>query len=208
MSHPTRSTLLVPATAAVFVLAALVGCVSQPPAPAPVAPPPVAAAAPVAPVPAAAAAPAAAPAPVSELVELESVLNRVAGDSGVSISRTPTGALLIRATGDAAFGTASAVPSPRFNDFLQQLANGLGTYTHLSAKVTGHTDSVGNAALNDRLSTNRANATINRLIALGVPSARLVGEGKGQREPIASNDTAEGRAANRRVDVLVIELPN
>ena len=208
MSHPNRSTLLVPATAAVIVLAALVGCVSQPPAPAPAAPPPAAAAAPAAPAPVAAPAAAVAPAPASELALLESVLTRVAGDSGVSISRTPSGALLIRATGDAAFGTASAIPSQRFNDFLQQLANGLNSHTQLSAKVTGHTDSVGNAALNDRLSTNRANATINRLIALGVPSARLVGEGKGQREPIASNDTAEGRAANRRVDVLVIELPN
>jgi outer membrane protein OmpA-like peptidoglycan-associated protein len=208
MTLLSRSTLSVPATAAVLALASLVGCVSQPPAPAPVeAPPPAAAPAPAA-APVAAPPTAAAPAPVSELAELESVLTRVAGDSGVNISRTPSGALLIRATGDTAFGTASAVPSARFNAFLQQLANGLGTHTHLSAKVTGHTDSVGNAALNDRLSTNRANATINRLIALGVASARLVGEGRGQREPIAGNDTAEGRAANRRVEILVIELPN
>ena len=87
------------------------------------------------------------------------------------------------------------------------LANGLQTYSSLSTKVSGHTDSTGDAQLNDKLSEARANATINRLVSLGVPATRLLAEGKGQREPIASNDSAEGRAANRRVDLLIIDLP-
>lgn len=185
------------------------GCATPPPAAEP--PPPAHAAATPAPSPAAAPVPQA-PEPVPErtapssLALLETILTRVGGDSGVQISRTSTGALLLRATGDAAFGTASAVLSPRFRNFLQQLANGLVTYPTLATKVSGHTDSVGDAQLNDKLSAARANATIAHLVSLGVPASRLVGEGKGSREPIASNDTAEGRADNRRVDLLIIEL--
>lgn len=194
------------------VLATLIvaGCaappVAEPPPSAPEAPPP----APMVERPAPVAAPAPVPAPArtapSDLSILETILTRVASDSGVQISRTSTGALQLRATGDTSFASASAVLSPRFRDFLQQLANGLTTYPSLATKVTGHTDSVGDAQLNDKLSTARANATITQLVNLGVPAARLVGEGKGQREPIASNDTPEGRAANRRVDLLIIEL--
>lgn len=193
-------------TACAVLLAA--GCATPPP-PAEPAPPVRAAPAP-APPPAPSPVPAAEPVPErsapSSLALLETILTRVGGDSGVQISRTSTGALLLRATGDAAFGTASAVLSPRFRNFLQQLANGLGTYPTLATKVSGHTDSVGDAQLNDKLSAARANATIAYLVSLGVPASRLVSEGKGSREPIAGNDTAEGRAANRRVDLLIIEL--
>ena len=208
-SGPATARLLAASTAAAFAL--LAGCAAPPPAPnAP--PPPTVAPAP-APAPVAAPAPAprppapaaAAPAAPSSLDTLETILNRVSGDSGVKIERTSTGALQLRATGDTAFTSGSSALSPRFVDFLQQLANGLQTYTSLSAKVSGHTDSVGDSTLNDRLSAARAQATVQRLTGLGVPSARLLAEGKGQREPIASNDSAEGRAANRRVDILIID---
>lgn len=152
-------------------------------------------------------APAAAPTAPSSIGLLETILKRVAGDKDVSINRTPTGALLLRATGDTAFGTGSSSLSPAFTDFLRQLANGLQTYGNLSMKVTGHTDNTGDAQLNDKLSEARAASTINFLVSQGVPAARLLGEGKGQSDPIASNDTAEGRASNRRVDMLIIELP-
>ena len=198
---------VVPAWTACAVLP-VAGCATPPPPADP--PPPAVAAAAAAPVPVPTPAPTPEPAPErsapSSLALLETILTRVGGDSGVQISRTPTGALLLRATGDAAFGTASAVLSPRFRNFLQQLANGLVTYPTLATKVSGHTDSVGDAQLNDKLSAARANATITHLVSLGVPASRLVGEGKGSREPIAGNDTAEGRASNRRVDLLIIEL--
>lgn len=200
------------ATRAAWCLSlALVGCATPPaPEPSPAPPPPYV---PASPPPAAAPARAAPPAPSappqatapSSLDTLEMILKRVSDDSGIQIGRTGTGGLLVRATGDSAFNTGSAALSARFSHFLQQLANGLATYPSLTAKVSGHTDSSGDAQLNDRLSESRAQSTINRLVALGVPASRLLGEGKGQREPVASNDTAEGRAANRRVDILVIE---
>lgn len=143
----------------------------------------------------------------SSLGTLETILNRVAGDKDVKISRTSTGALLLRATGDTAFNSGSAALTQRFMDFLRQLANGLQTYPDLSMKVTGHTDSTGDAQLNNKLSEARAASTINYLVSQGVSASRLLAEGKGQSDPIASNDTAEGRADNRRVDMLIIEIP-
>lgn len=207
MTPPNTSTTRL----AGLLCAALAGCAAPPPTqPSP--PPPTYAPAPPAPMVAPARpappAPSTAPQPVAaptSVDTLETILKRVSDDSGVQISRTSTGALLIRATGDNAFNTGSSALSARFSHFLQQLANGLSTYDSLTAKVSGHTDSSGDAQLNERLSEARAQATINRLVSLGVPATRLLGEGKGSREPIAGNDTAEGRAANRRVELLVID---
>lgn len=144
-----------------------------------------------------------APVTVSTLALLETELGAAARESEMQISHTPDGELLLRATGDTAFASGSAALSQRFNQFLQRLAHALQSHPHLTARVTGHTDNVGNARTNDRLSHLRASATVSRLIALGVAPPRLLAEGKGQREPIASNETAAGRAANRRVDLLI-----
>ncbi|MEO0731001.1 MAG: OmpA family protein, partial [Pseudomonadota bacterium] len=63
-----------------------------------------------------------------------------------------------------------------------------------------HTDASGPAAMNQRLSEERANAVRNALVAAGVTSVRLVSEGRGEAQPIASNRTPEGRARNRRIE--------
>ncbi|MFG5409948.1 OmpA family protein, partial [Piscinibacter sakaiensis] len=107
----------------------------------------------------------------------------MAGDSDVQISRTPTGALLLRATGDNAFDTGKSEPNANFRNFLQTLAQALATQPLLSARVTGHTDSTGDATLNDRLSEARAKATVAALVGLGVAQDRLLAEGRGSREP-------------------------
>jgi OOP family OmpA-OmpF porin len=65
--------------------------------------------------------------------------------------------------------------------------------------VEGHTDSTGADAYNQALSERRANAVLKYLVDAGVPAARLSARGFGESEPVADNDTAEGRAQNRRV---------
>ena len=188
--------------------AMLLAACAAPPGPQPSVPSPASSPAAPRPMPAPARpAPAAAPTAPSPVGALESILKRVASDRGVDIKRTPTGALLLRATGDTAFSTGSSSLTPTFTDFLKQLANGLQTYGNLSMKVTGHTDNTGDAQLNAKLSEARAASTINFLVSQGVPASRLLGEGKGQAEPLVGNDTVEGRASNRRVDMLIIELP-
>lgn len=72
-------------------------------------------------------------------------------------------------------------------------------------QVTGFTDSQGREEMNQRLSQNRANAVVDALIALGIPYMRLAAVGMGEAEPIASNETAEGRALNRRIEFHAIE---
>jgi OOP family OmpA-OmpF porin len=70
--------------------------------------------------------------------------------------------------------------------------------------VTGHTDSVGSAAANQRLSLSRAESVKKQLVAKGVDANRIYTEGKGPTQPIADNRTAEGRAKNRRVELEVV----
>lgn len=86
---------------------------------------------------------------------------------------------------------------------LQALADWLSRYPDLSVRVLGYTDSSGDAQANQALSQARAMAVREALIALGAGEAQLEAEGRGEREPMADNATAEGRELNRRVELLV-----
>jgi flagellar motor protein MotB len=143
--------------------------------------------------------------PPTPLNVAEAVLARQADEFKVQVLRTAPNVLLLRAAGDAAFASGSSMPSRPFQQFLEQVASVLAANPGLAAKVYGHTDSSGRPQANERLSTARARNTVNRLVRLGVQPGRLSSEGKGPREPIAGNDTAEGRATNRRVEIFLEE---
>jgi len=87
---------------------------------------------------------------------------------------------------------------------LEELAPTLIKYKDTDVLVLGHTDSVGSDAYNETLSEKRANAVDNFLVSRGVASARLDSEGYGETDPVASNETEEGRQLNRRVEVVVV----
>jgi OOP family OmpA-OmpF porin len=70
--------------------------------------------------------------------------------------------------------------------------------------AVGHTDSVGSEAYNQGLSERRANAVKDYLVSKGIEKNRVYTEGKGKKQPIASNSTAEGRAKNRRTEIEVV----
>ena len=70
--------------------------------------------------------------------------------------------------------------------------------------AVGHTDSVGSDAYNQKLSVRRAEAVKAYLISKGIEKNRVYTEGKGEKQPVADNRTAEGRAKNRRVEVEVV----
>jgi outer membrane protein OmpA-like peptidoglycan-associated protein len=100
-----------------------------------------------------------------------------------------------------AFDSAELSASARQN--LRRLAESLQNYANTDLVIIGHTDSVGSADYNMRLSQRRADSAANYLASLGVNRARLTTVGKGLHEPIASNSTAEGRQENRRVEVAI-----
>ncbi|SMY35956.1 OmpA family protein [Photobacterium andalusiense] len=83
----------------------------------------------------------------------------------------------------------------------------LNQYPEATITVVGHTDSTGPEAYNQKLSEERAEAVAKELRAhLNMGEDRILSEGRGELDPVASNDTAEGRAENRRVDIIVPEL--
>ena len=86
---------------------------------------------------------------------------------------------------------------------LDQAAAVMAEHTDLTVGVEGHTDSVGSDAYNQKLSERRAQAAVDYLVSKGVDASRLQPTGYGESKPVASNDTAEGRAQNRRVDLVV-----
>jgi outer membrane protein OmpA-like peptidoglycan-associated protein len=72
-------------------------------------------------------------------------------------------------------------------------------------QLEGHTDNVGTATDNQKLSTARAYATVNYLVEKGVSGKRLLAKGFGATQPVADNKTEEGRAQNRRTELRVLE---
>jgi len=86
---------------------------------------------------------------------------------------------------------------------LDEAAKVMAENADLTVAVEGHTDSVGSDAYNQKLSERRAQAAVDYLVSKGVAAARLAPTGYGESKPVASNDTAEGRAQNRRVDLVV-----
>ena len=89
---------------------------------------------------------------------------------------------------------------------IEEAATMLNTHGNLGVVVEGHSDSKGTLQYNQKLSLRRAMAVRDQLVKLGVDQGRIVVIGKGASEPIATNETREGRAQNRRV-VLVIYQP-
>lgn len=89
---------------------------------------------------------------------------------------------------------------------LDTVARTLGEYDQTIIEVAGHTDSVGNAAYNQKLSEQRAQAVANYLVSRGVNGQRLMVTGAGANHPIASNATDAGRAENRRVEITLVPI--
>ena len=100
------------------------------------------------------------------------------------------------------FDTGKATIQPDSEKSLAEIAKLLLQNTDLKLRVEGHTDNQGNAAANQALSEKRAQAVVAWLIAHGTPSGRLTAAGRGQTQPVADNSSEDGRAKNRRVELV------
>jgi len=104
---------------------------------------------------------------------------------------------------DVLFDTASYTLKAAAREKLAKISGIVLAHPGLNLKVEGHTDSVGSEEYNQELSENRANSVRNFLIDQGVPAAAVTAQGFGKTQPVASNDTPDGRQKNRRVELVV-----
>lgn len=101
------------------------------------------------------------------------------------------------------FEFGSAVVRQSLLPSLASVSRSLRNYPNTTVNVVGHTDNVGTLAVNQQLSEQRALAVSRVLISNGTPASRIRYQGRAYREPIASNATSSGRAANRRVEIII-----
>jgi outer membrane protein OmpA-like peptidoglycan-associated protein len=101
------------------------------------------------------------------------------------------------------FETGSTALTPRSRAQITDIARILGAYPQVRVQIAGYTDNTGNEAANLALSRGRAEAVMNALRENGAPASNLNAQGFGSQDPIASNETENGRARNRRVTLTV-----
>ena len=114
--------------------------------------------------------------------------------------------LLLRMPSNVTFASNQAIIQPQFRPTLDNVAQVLSEYPKTYVDVMGHTDSDGSEAYNQSLSESRANSVADYLSGHGVSSARLATRGYGEMQPIASNETPEGKAQNRRVEIKLVPV--
>lgn len=124
-------------------------------------------------------------------------------DSGVQIVNTGD-RLIVTMPQDLLFATDSFAVRPDLQDDLVSVASSLNRYPQSTVQVIGHTDSDGDAGYNQQLSERRAGSVASVLVGAGVPSARVQTIGRGENAPVASNLTSEGKAQNRRVEIVIV----
>jgi len=104
---------------------------------------------------------------------------------------------------DVLFDSGKYTLRPLAREKLAKISGIVLAYPTLKLDVEGNTDSIGSEAYNQQLSENRARSVRDYLVKQGIPAASVTARGLGKAQPIASNDTAEGRQQNRRVELIV-----
>lgn len=132
----------------------------------------------------------------------ERELRQSLAGTGATITNTGSDLRLVLPE-SVTFRTGSSVVDAGFRPALRSVADSLRRHPSSSVRVVGHTDNVGSAALNNTLSQDRAMAVARILIQNGTRGDRIVVAGRGFYEPIAINNTAAGRAENRRVEIVI-----
>jgi outer membrane protein OmpA-like peptidoglycan-associated protein len=122
---------------------------------------------------------------------------------GIALSTPAEHLLKVSFPGVTAFSHDGAGLSDELQRQLTAVISALDGINYQHLTVLGHTDSSGRLAYNNTLSQQRAEQVMTFLQQQGLPAAQLVAEGRGPAEPIADNTTAQGRAANRRVELVV-----
>jgi outer membrane protein OmpA-like peptidoglycan-associated protein len=115
-------------------------------------------------------------------------------------------AILVNLPDGVTFDVGSSALKPQFRDTLSRIAASMNQYPSSLIDVYGHTDSTGSSSFNQVLSESRARTVANYLASQGVSAARIRSQGFGETMPIADNNTLDGRAKNRRVEIKIVPV--
>ena len=126
-------------------------------------------------------------------------------NSGVEVQRVGNN-ITLDMPGGVTFATNSADINANFYSVLDQVAATLGEFNQTVIEVAGHTDSTGSRAYNMTLSERRAGSVVSYLSSRGIARERMIAVGAGPDHPVDTNETAEGRAQNRRVEITIVPV--
>ena len=135
----------------------------------------------------------------------EAKLRKQLSHTGLNVSRRGE-TIILSMPGSATFSSGSSEVDAKFYPVLDSVGLVLGEYDQTYVDVIGHTDSQGSREYNQRLSEKRAKSVARYLETRALAPQRVKVDGMGEKSPIASNDTREGRAKNRRVEIKLIPV--
>lgn len=140
-----------------------------------------------------------------KMQDQKAAMEKATAGTGVAVSQTNDNRLKLDIPSDVSFDVGRAAIKPNFAPVLSHFATSLNQNPVTTVTIIGHTDSTGSDAINNPLSEDRAAAARDYLVSRGVARTRIVTEGRGAREPVADNNTQQGRDKNRRVEIYVAE---
>ena len=139
----------------------------------------------------------------SQKRDLEKNLGQEIQSGEARVEKMPNDVVRITMTSHTAFDTDSVNIKPAFHSTMDKLADVVVRYGKTTLTIVGHTDNVGSNQYNQKLSERRAVSVAQYFESRHVSPLRLATLGKGEGEPVASNNTESGRSANRRVEIYV-----
>lgn len=141
----------------------------------------------------------------SKMENQKRTMEQATQGTGVQVTQTADNRLKLEIPSDISFATGRSDINANFRPILDRFATGLVDNPAATVTIIGHTDSTGSDAINNPLSFDRASRTRDYLAGRGVAPQRIYVDGRGSREPVASNANESGRARNRRVEIYVAE---
>ncbi len=136
----------------------------------------------------------------------EAALREELMNSGVQVERVGENQLLLRLENGIGFDSGSYALESSIHNTLRGVARILVEYPDTSLVIEGHTDSTGSESTNQILSERRAESVRAFLISQDVAAGRAIARGNGERYPLCDNNTSQGRACNRRVEIQILPL--
>ena len=140
-----------------------------------------------------------------KMQDQKAAMEKATAGTGVAVTQTSDNRLKLDIPSDVSFDVGRSAIKPNFDPILNQFATTLTQHPETTLSIIGHTDSTGTDAINNPLSVDRANAARDYLVGRGVARTRIATDGRGSREPVSDNGTAQGRDKNRRIEIFVAE---